>query len=143
MDVTIGEDSATSDAPARKERPIWMMESTVTPAAGTEPPIGAASEAQASDVLLDAAAASQQPAAKSDDIMSVLLAHEKKANSSGAALRSLPQTNNDSDSNSDDINPLDTHNDIGRCIYFLLVFSNIYWTQPLLILDVRNVTLKI
>lgn len=63
-------------------------------------------------MLLEAANNSQQPTAKSDDIMSVLLAHEKKANSSNAALRSLTQQN-DSDSNSEDLNPRENHNDIG------------------------------
>lgn len=109
VDVTIGEDSTTSDAPARKERPIWMMESTVGPTA--EPP--GPGDTPQTDALLDAAAASTQTNVKSDDIMSVLLAHEKKANSSNAALRALPSAN-DSDSNSDDLNVHDNHEDIGK-----------------------------
>ncbi|XP_063621731.1 general transcription factor IIE subunit 1 [Cydia splendana] len=72
VDVTIGE--ASRAAPARKERPVWMVESTVSS--------GEQSEAAAAEAALEKAASSAAAAKASskgaDDIMSVLLQHEKQ-----------------------------------------------------------------
>ncbi|GLV48588.1 Transcription factor IIEalpha [Carabus blaptoides fortunei] len=104
VDVTIGEGNDTEGANAalRKERPIWMMESTVVSSEKSQSDISTTNPA---DAILESAAASAQttnPSAKSDDIMSVLLAHEKRANNNTAsAVKSLP--GEESDSSSDEM----------------------------------------
>ncbi|XP_054014940.1 general transcription factor IIE subunit 1 [Hylaeus anthracinus] len=101
VDVTIGDESADDNATnRRKERPIWMMESTVIN-----------SDSQADGVntqenILDKAAATATNATmtnnkQGEDIMSVLLAHEKKGGTNAAAaIKSvLPQESSDSSDN--------------------------------------------
>ncbi|XP_053981199.1 general transcription factor IIE subunit 1 [Hylaeus volcanicus] len=101
VDVTIGDESADDNAAnRRKERPIWMMESTVIN-----------SDSQADGVntqenILDKAAATATNATmtnnkQGEDIMSVLLAHEKKGGTNAAAaIKSvLPQESSDSSDN--------------------------------------------
>lgn len=63
---------------------------------------------------------------KSDDIMSVLLAHEKRANSNNAvnAVKALP--GDDSDSSSDEMNEVKNDNEIGKYeenLYTILLTS--------------------
>ncbi|CAK9802480.1 General transcription factor IIE subunit 1 [Anthophora quadrimaculata] len=101
VDVTIGDDSVDDNAAnRRKERPIWMMESTVIN-----------SDSQTDGVntqenILDKAAATATNITSTnnkqgEDIMSVLLAHEKKGGTnSAAAIKSvLPQESSDSSDN--------------------------------------------
>ncbi|XP_063361027.1 general transcription factor IIE subunit 1 [Cydia amplana] len=98
VDVTIGE--ASRAAPARKERPVWMVESTVTS--------GEQSEAAAAEAALEKAASSAAAAKASskgaDDIMSVLLQHEKQNtdNSAANALKAEPDSSDDSEVESKD-----------------------------------------
>ncbi|XP_063379363.1 general transcription factor IIE subunit 1 [Cydia fagiglandana] len=98
VDVTIGE--AARAAPARKERPVWMVESTVTS--------GEQNEAAAAEAALEKAASSAAAAKASskgaDDIMSVLLQHEKQNtdNSAANALKAEPDSSDDSDAESKD-----------------------------------------
>ncbi|XP_063532134.1 general transcription factor IIE subunit 1 [Cydia strobilella] len=97
VDVTIGE--AARAAPARKERPVWMVESTVG---------GEQSEAAAAEAALEKAASSAAAAKASskgaDDIMSVLLQHEKQNtdNTAANALKAEPDSSDDSDAESKD-----------------------------------------
>ncbi|RZC34367.1 TFIIE alpha domain containing protein [Asbolus verrucosus] len=96
VDVTIGDENNTSATNARKEAPIWMMESTV---------ITKDSEldsAKTADSALETAAEAASNNGKTDDIMSVLLAHEKKP--SNLAANALKGLNNESDSSSDEMN---------------------------------------
>lgn len=101
VDVTIGDESADDNAAnRRKERPIWMMESTVIN-----------SDSQTDGVntqenILDKAAATATNVTitnhkQGEDIMSVLLAHEKKGgtNASAAIKSVLPQESSDSSDN--------------------------------------------
>jgi transcription initiation factor TFIIE subunit alpha len=95
VDVTIGDENNTAGANARKEAPIWMMESTV---------ITKDSELDSSktaDSIIDAANETSNNG-KTDDIMSVLLAHEKRP--SNLAANALKGLNNESDSSSDELN---------------------------------------
>ncbi|XP_045764636.1 general transcription factor IIE subunit 1 [Maniola jurtina] len=104
VDVTIGDADHAADAAAtRKERPVWMVESTiVTNDQGDS--------AQSTDAALEKAAsnaASSKAAGKekNDDIMSVLLAHEKQ-NTGNAAANALkgaePESSDSSDNESKD-----------------------------------------
>ncbi|XP_043270013.1 general transcription factor IIE subunit 1 isoform X2 [Venturia canescens] len=104
VDVTIGDESTDDNAAnRRKERPIWMMESTVLSADGTHP-----DSVNTQESILDKAASTatntiQNTSNKQgEDIMSVLLAHEKKGgttNISNAVKTVLPQESSDSSDN--------------------------------------------
>ncbi|XP_076662503.1 transcription factor IIEalpha [Halictus rubicundus] len=101
VDVTIGDESADDNAAnRRKERPIWMMESTVINS--DSQPDGVHMQ----ENILDKAAATATNATitnnkQGEDIMSVLLAHEKKGGTNAAAaIKSvLPQESSDSSDN--------------------------------------------
>ncbi|XP_071857923.1 transcription factor IIEalpha [Bombus fervidus] len=101
VDVTIGDDSIDDNAAnRRKERPIWMMESTVINS--DSQPDGVNTQ----ENILDKAAATATNTTsinnkQGEDIMSVLLAHEKKGGTnSAAAIKSvLPQESSDSSDN--------------------------------------------
>lgn len=101
VDVTIGDDSIDDNAAnRRKERPIWMMESTVINT--DSQPDGV----NAQENILDKAAATATNTTttnnkQGEDIMSVLLAHEKKGgtNSTAAIKSVLPQESSDSSDN--------------------------------------------
>ncbi|XP_012239401.1 general transcription factor IIE subunit 1 [Bombus vosnesenskii] len=101
VDVTIGDDSIDDNAAnRRKERPIWMMESTVINS--DSQPDGVNTQ----ENILDKAAATATNTTSTnnkqgEDIMSVLLAHEKKGGTnSAAAIKSvLPQESSDSSDN--------------------------------------------
>lgn len=83
VDVTIGDDDANANASGvpRKERPVWMRESTVM---SSSDPVADRIDSGVSDIAAVAAAAERSSAsnsaksgAASEDIMSVLLAHER------------------------------------------------------------------
>ncbi|XP_060818645.1 general transcription factor IIE subunit 1 [Bombus pascuorum] len=101
VDVTIGDDCIDDNAAnRRKERPIWMMESTVINS--DSQPDGVNTQ----ENILDKAAATATNTTSTnnkqgEDIMSVLLAHEKKGGTnSAAAIKSvLPQESSDSSDN--------------------------------------------
>ncbi|CAL7942970.1 unnamed protein product [Xylocopa violacea] len=101
VDVTIGDDSVDDNAAnRRKERPIWMMESTVINS--DSQPDGVNTQ----ENILDKAAATATNTTSTnnkqgEDIMSVLLAHEKKGgtNSTAAVKSVLPQESSDSSDN--------------------------------------------
>ncbi|KAG6795961.1 general transcription factor IIE subunit 1 [Apis laboriosa] len=101
VDVTIGDDSIDDNVTnRRKERPIWMMESTVINT--DSQPDGVNTQ----ENILDKAAATATNTTSTnnkqgEDIMSVLLAHEKKGGTnSAAAIKSvLPQESSDSSDN--------------------------------------------
>ncbi|XP_011872982.1 PREDICTED: general transcription factor IIE subunit 1 [Vollenhovia emeryi] len=105
VDVTIGNESPDDSASNhRKERPIWMMESTVLNSDGSQP-----DGVNAQDSILDKAAATATNTTttnnkQGEDIMSVLLAHEKKGgtNSATSIKAALPQESSDSSDNEED-----------------------------------------
>ncbi|XP_072940471.1 general transcription factor IIE subunit 1 [Epargyreus clarus] len=97
VDVTIGE--AAADTAARKERPVWMMESTI--AANDQ-----SDSVHSTDAALEKAASSASNTKtagkeKNDDIMSVLLAHEKQntGNTAANAVKGIEQDSSDSSDN--------------------------------------------
>lgn len=101
VDVTIGDDAVDDNvANRRKERPIWMMESTVINS--DSQPDGINTQ---ENILDKAAATATNTTAtnnkQGEDIMSVLLAHEKKGgtNSTAAIKSVLPQESSDSSDN--------------------------------------------
>lgn len=111
VDVTIGDESSEDNAAnRRKERPIWMMESTVINADGSQ-----ADDINTQETILDKAAATATNTTttntkQGEDIMSVLLAHEKKSgtNSTTSAIKAvLPQESSDSSDN-EEINDMQT-----------------------------------
>lgn len=93
VDVTIGDENNTAATNARKEAPIWMMESTVI--------TKDSEEVKVSDSI-DTGNEATSNNGKNDDIMSVLLAHEKRP--SNTAANALKGLNNESDSSSDEMN---------------------------------------
>ncbi|XP_014251143.1 general transcription factor IIE subunit 1 [Cimex lectularius] len=105
VDVTIGESEVQGSGNARKEQPIWMVESTVVTQDDpqTEALVGASAEVEK---------AVSNPK-NSDDIMSVLLAHEKKgdgAMTAAAVKAAMPDNSDSSDdeqSKADSIAPAD------------------------------------
>lgn len=100
VDVTIGEaDNAADNALQRKERPVWMVESTI-------PTNEQSDSVHSTDAALEKAAsnASNNKVAgkeKNDDIMSVLLAHEKQntGNPMSNALKGIEAESSDSSDN--------------------------------------------
>ncbi|EFN87330.1 general transcription factor IIE subunit 1 [Harpegnathos saltator] len=102
VDVTIGDEDADDNAVNhRKERPIWMMESTVINTDGSQP-----DGVNTQESILDKAAATATNTTtvnnkQGDDIMSVLLAHEKRGstNTSAAVKAAFPQDSSDSSEN--------------------------------------------
>ncbi|XP_072765258.1 general transcription factor IIE subunit 1 [Anoplolepis gracilipes] len=106
VDVTIGDESPEDNAANhRKERPIWMMESTVINSDGSQP-----DSVNTQESILDKAAATATNTTttnnkQGDDIMSVLLAHEKKGgtNSTASIKAALPQESSDSSDNEEDV----------------------------------------
>lgn len=75
--IALGDEAAASSEPTeKKEKPIWMVESTIE---------GASSENTAVDDVTDrrrsAVAGSDKTSKEDEAIMQTLLAHEKKRNS--------------------------------------------------------------
>ncbi|CAG9768930.1 unnamed protein product [Ceutorhynchus assimilis] len=102
VDISIGEDTNASAAANHKEAPIWMTESTVI--SNIIP-----GDNKNTDSDQNEETNSQVP--KNDDIMSALLAHEKRpTNQTSSAVKGLV-TNNDSDSDSDQLNQVKNHVD--------------------------------
>ncbi|XP_012216182.2 general transcription factor IIE subunit 1 [Linepithema humile] len=105
VDVTIGDESPDDNiANHRKERPIWMIESTVHNADGSQPDVNT------QESILDKAAATATNTSttnnkQGEDIMSVLLAHEKKGgtNSTTSIKAVLPQESSDSSDNEEEM----------------------------------------
>ncbi|KAL6422005.1 hypothetical protein ACFW04_010834 [Cataglyphis niger] len=106
VDITIGDESPDDNtANHRKERPIWMMESTVINSDGSQP-----DGVNTQENILDKAATTATNTnttnnKQGDDIMSVLLAHEKKGgtNSAASIKAVLPQESSDSSDNEEDM----------------------------------------
>ncbi|CAH2075240.1 unnamed protein product, partial [Iphiclides podalirius] len=104
VDVTIGEADAAGDAATqRKERPVWMVESTIANEQSDS--------VHSSDMALEKAASNASNMKgtgkeKNDDIMSVLLAHEKQntsGNNVSNALKGIePESSDSSDNESKD-----------------------------------------
>ncbi|CAK1553655.1 unnamed protein product [Leptosia nina] len=100
VDITIGDaDNAVDPTALRKERPVWMVESTI--AANEQ-----SDSVHSTDMALEKAASTASNAKgtgkeKTDDIMSVLLAHEKQnsGNSAANTLKSADQESSDSSDN--------------------------------------------
>ncbi|KAL0840440.1 hypothetical protein ABMA28_015693 [Loxostege sticticalis] len=100
VDVTIGENDNAADAAAhRKERPVWMVESTIVTNEQSD-------SVHSTDAALEKAASNASNVKnvgkeKNDDIMSVLLAHEKQNTGSSAAnaLKGIEQESSDSSDN--------------------------------------------
>ncbi|XP_047527306.1 general transcription factor IIE subunit 1 [Vanessa atalanta] len=96
VDVTIGDaDAAADPSTLRKERPVWMVESTIVTNDQSD-------SVHSTDAALEKAAsnaANTKTAGKekNDDIMSVLLAHEKQ-NTGNAATNPLKTEQDSSDS---------------------------------------------
>uniref|UniRef100_A0A182NK98 General transcription factor IIE subunit 1 n=1 Tax=Anopheles dirus TaxID=7168 RepID=A0A182NK98_9DIPT len=119
VDITIGDNDTLDTATQRKDRPVWMTESTV---------ISNDMDDNSVDAILEKAAFSSSQASAlgsaggmgsnstttnvmstrgrkdADDIMSVLLQHEKQSASNAAneAVRALGQNNDNSSDTSDD-----------------------------------------
>lgn len=104
VDVTIGETDSSADTTQRKERPVWMVQSTIVNSENQN------DSTHSSDATLEkAATAASNPKGgskeKTDDILSVLLAHEKQntGNSAASAIKGLePESSDSSDNESKD-----------------------------------------
>ena len=113
VDVSIGDSNDSLDSAPKKERPIWMVESTVV--------TNDDDQAAAESLLERVAQTSSQPIATmpsagasiinhtsrhkkdNEDIMSVLLAHEKQSNTkTSTAVKGLASNNHNSSDSSED-----------------------------------------
>lgn len=112
VDIRIGEEDQT-DAVAKKERPIWMVESTVVTndEDSTQESILAqvAQTSTQSNSNMPSSSQSTNPSSvarkqkETEDIMSVLLAHEKQSNNkTNNAVNSIGNNNNSSESSDED-----------------------------------------
>lgn len=116
VDVTIGDSDAVESTAQRKDRPVWMTESTVI--------TNDAEENSVESILEKAALTSTQPPPVSgntnvissarnrkeaDDIMSVLLQHEKQTSRSTTndAIRGLGLNNDNSSDSSEEEKDID------------------------------------
>ncbi|XP_055536484.1 general transcription factor IIE subunit 1 [Wyeomyia smithii] len=115
VDVTIGDTDAVETATQRKDRPVWMTESTVIS--------NDLDENSVESILEKAAFTSTQPPAvtntsvisstrnrrEADDIMSVLLQHEKQSSRSATndAIKGLGLNNDASSDSSEDERDID------------------------------------
>ncbi|CAG9560379.1 unnamed protein product [Danaus chrysippus] len=97
VDITIGDADRTDTTAARKERPVWMVESTIT--------TGEQSESSLVSGEVERSTGKQPAKEKGDDIMSVLLAHEKQ-NTGNVAANAIkgadPESSDSSDNESKD-----------------------------------------
>ncbi|EFN66966.1 General transcription factor IIE subunit 1 [Camponotus floridanus] len=106
VDVTIGDESPDDNAANhRKERPIWMTESTVINSDGSQPDGVNTQESILNKAAATATNITTTNNKQGDDIMSVLLAHEKKGgtNSMASIKAALPQESSDSSDNEEDV----------------------------------------
>lgn len=109
VDVSIGDNDTTEVATSRKDRPVWMTESTII--------TNEESVSNADSILEQAAQTSTQPPAattvsnntrgrkENEDIMSVLLQHEKQPGKSDNVYKGLKlgsKSGNSSDSSDDE-----------------------------------------
>ncbi|XP_004931875.1 general transcription factor IIE subunit 1 isoform X1 [Bombyx mori] len=101
VDVTIGDDKPARDAGAlRKERPVWMVESTI--ASNEQSDSAHSTDAALEKAASTAASVKTAGKEKNDDIMSVLLAHEKQpsaGNPVSNAVKGLEAESSDSSDN--------------------------------------------
>ncbi|XP_075233417.1 transcription factor IIEalpha [Lycorma delicatula] len=100
VDVTIGDADQTVEDTPRKERPVWMIESTVInqDELQADPLVGASVEAEKATVTT-------KSGATGEDIMSVLLAHERRGGANptaGAAVKAVIPHNESGSESSDD-----------------------------------------
>lgn len=123
VDVNIVNNDSVDNTIAKKDRPVWMSESTV---------LTKDSEKQNNE-LEQAAYNSIQPTAsstvnsklkkESEDIMSVLLVHEKHNNSSSAIKNMNKIKAHDSSDSSDDEKEFESVEIRKFCFMFFYVFS--------------------
>uniref|UniRef100_A0A182KCC6 General transcription factor IIE subunit 1 n=1 Tax=Anopheles christyi TaxID=43041 RepID=A0A182KCC6_9DIPT len=123
VDITIGDSDTLDTTTQRKDRPVWMTESTVisndmddnsvdailekAAFTSTQPPtIGSGGSSAGTNSSTTTNVMSSRGRKDADDIMSVLLQHEKQSASNAAneAVRGLGQNNdgNSSDTSDDD-----------------------------------------
>lgn len=104
VNVSIGSSDNNDLAATRKDRPVWMTESTViTNETDSNADDILDKAAQNSTIAMHSSNSNNQRNKKDDDIMSVLLQHEKqvgKSSNTNSAVRGL-QNNNSSDSDED------------------------------------------
>ncbi|XP_066991138.1 general transcription factor IIE subunit 1 isoform X2 [Anabrus simplex] len=100
VDVTIGDDAIQEQQGTRKERPVWMTESTIIAQDNSMNELPSAS--LISNAETDSLEKTNNTKVQ-DDIMSVLLAHEKRSsnlNSTAAAVKAVIPGHGDSGSDS-------------------------------------------
>lgn len=96
VDVTIGEDTAQNTV-ARKERPIWMAQSTIM----NQDALDNKTDLQLNET--STVEISEKTSKAGEDIMSVLLQHEVRDSSANAAAKSIPGHENNSDSSDEEL----------------------------------------
>lgn len=115
VDVTIGEE-VTQNVASRKERPVWMTQSTIINQDTTENK----SDLNDSNSLAET---NEKPMNKAgEDIMSVLLQHEKREQDAADALKAALKGQENSDSSDDELNPFESSTK-GWQTFFILYLS--------------------
>lgn len=105
VDISIGNNENADNVAVRKDRPVWMTESTII-----------ANDNESNDDLLEKVAQSSTQTQslsrnkKEDDIMSVLLQHEKQTGRNNPATNSLKSLQNNSSESEDEIDEREIDN---------------------------------
>ncbi|KAJ8871212.1 hypothetical protein PR048_027518 [Dryococelus australis] len=99
VDVSIRDKEFKEEPSARKEKPVWMTESTIiTESSGMNEEVSPPT----TDAVVEKVGAKSQ-----EDIMSVLLAHEKPVSSTAAAVKAVQAESGSEASGDDDFNDVD------------------------------------
>ncbi|KAJ8670335.1 hypothetical protein QAD02_001594 [Eretmocerus hayati] len=99
VDVCIGDQIQNDDSNKRKERPIWLMASTVI-SDTSQNEMGGTQDSALEDAAATATNSNASNNKQGEDIMSVLLAHEKKGGVNATAVKAVLQ--NESSDSSDE-----------------------------------------
>lgn len=110
----IGDEIKDDVANKKKERPIWLMESTVI-TSDVQNELG-----QNSDGIMDNAANAglNTTNKQGEDIMSVLLAHEKKGGLSASAVKTVLTHESSDSSDNEDVREMQTVDNGWYFIYY-------------------------
>jgi len=94
IDITIGEDNSKPKE-EKKERPVWLLESTIGGRYGDKP------DRLEADADTTDSSSTVDKSAQREDIMSVLMAHEKRGGGAAASKKPMIPETNESDSEED------------------------------------------
>ncbi|XP_014219194.1 general transcription factor IIE subunit 1 [Copidosoma floridanum] len=107
VDVLIGDEIQDDSANKKKERPIWLTDSTVT-TSDEQNDLGNNQDSILESAATAASNTNTVNSKQGEDIMSVLLAHEKKGGISATAVRTVLQHESSDSSDNEDVGDMQT-----------------------------------